>query len=150
MDLNKKCLRPLGINVIVNLNINIAIKDNQDTGQTGQKSQRWETGQTDLTFKLDFPGNLFRAAFAILAMFLGWSQISKSNRVSLNWATDIGTYIEISPLKRKILLKPLDFEHSVTVKVLKASLCPAAFLYQIFSTDLQFKASEPLDLANVI
>ena len=28
-----------------------------------------ETGQTDLTFKLDFPGNLCRAAFAILAMF---------------------------------------------------------------------------------
>ena len=55
-----------------------------------------------------------------------------------------------SPLKRKILLKPFDFEPSVTIKVLKASLCPAAFLYQIFSTDLQFKASEPLDLANVI
>ena len=28
------------------------------------------TGQTDLTFKLEFPGNLWRAAFAILAMFL--------------------------------------------------------------------------------
>ena len=28
-----------------------------------------KTGQTDLTFKLDFPGNLCRAAFAILAMF---------------------------------------------------------------------------------
>ena len=40
MDPNKKCLRPIGINEIVNLNINIAIKDNQDTGQTGQKSQR--------------------------------------------------------------------------------------------------------------
>ena len=26
-------------------------------------------GQTDLTFKLDFPSKLFRAAFAILAMF---------------------------------------------------------------------------------
>ena len=40
---------------------------NQDTGQT---SQRWETGQTDLTFKFDFPGNLCRpAAFAILAVF---------------------------------------------------------------------------------
>ena len=28
-----------------------------------------QTGQTDQTFKLDFPGNLCRAAFAILAMF---------------------------------------------------------------------------------
>ena len=28
-----------------------------------------ETGQTDLTFKHDFPGNLCWAAFAILAMF---------------------------------------------------------------------------------
>ena len=28
-----------------------------------------QTGQTDLTLKLDFPGNLCRAAFAILAMF---------------------------------------------------------------------------------
>ena len=28
-----------------------------------------QTGQTDLTFKLDFPGNLWRAAFAYLAMF---------------------------------------------------------------------------------
>ena len=27
-----------------------------------------QTGQTDVTFKLDFPGNLCRAAFAILAM----------------------------------------------------------------------------------
>ena len=31
--------------------------------------QREQTGQTDLTFKLDFPSKLFRAAFAILAMF---------------------------------------------------------------------------------
>ena len=30
---------------------------------------RGQTGQTILTFKLDFPGNLWRAAFAILAMF---------------------------------------------------------------------------------
>ena len=29
-----------------------------------------QTGQTDLTLKLDFPGNLCRAAFAILAMFV--------------------------------------------------------------------------------
>ena len=35
-------------------------QDNQDTGQPGQ---------TDLTFKIDFSGNLCRAAFAILAMF---------------------------------------------------------------------------------
>ena len=39
------------------------------TGQTGQSSPKGLTGQTDLTFKLDFPGNLCRAAFAILAMF---------------------------------------------------------------------------------
>ena len=28
-----------------------------------------QIGQTDLTFKLDFPGNLCGTAFAILAMF---------------------------------------------------------------------------------
>ena len=41
-------------------------------GQTGLTSQGGETGhgQTDLTYKLDFPVNLYRAAFAILAMFL--------------------------------------------------------------------------------
>ena len=44
-------------------------QDNQGTGQTGQTSQRRETGQTDLTFKLDFSGNLCRATFAIRAMF---------------------------------------------------------------------------------
>ena len=36
--------------------------------EIGQTSQR-QTGQIDLTFKLDFPGNLCRAAFAIFAMF---------------------------------------------------------------------------------
>ena len=35
-------------------------------GQTGETSQ---IGQTDPTFKIDFPGNLCRAAFTILAMF---------------------------------------------------------------------------------
>ena len=39
------------------------------TGQTGQTSQRGLTGQRDLTFKLDIPGNLCRAPVAILAMF---------------------------------------------------------------------------------
>ena len=39
------------------------------TGQTGQTSQRGHTVQTDLTFELDFLGNLLRAAFEILAMF---------------------------------------------------------------------------------
>ena len=34
--------------------------------------QPW-TGQTDLTFKLDFPGNLCKAAFTILAMFWTWN-----------------------------------------------------------------------------
>ena len=37
--------------------------------QTRQTSQRRLTGQTDLRFKLDFSGNLWGAAFAILAMF---------------------------------------------------------------------------------
>ena len=31
-----------------------------------------QTGQTKLTLKLDFTGNLCRAAFAILAMFYTW------------------------------------------------------------------------------
>ena len=48
------------------------------THRTGQKSQGGETGPTDLTFKLDFPGNLCRAAFAIHAMFL--SQFRKGVR----------------------------------------------------------------------
>ena len=39
------------------------------TGQTGQPGQTGQTGQTDLTIKLDFSGNLCRAAFAVLAMF---------------------------------------------------------------------------------
>ena len=34
-------------------------------GRTGQE----RTGKTKLPFKLDFPGNLCGAAFAILAMF---------------------------------------------------------------------------------
>ena len=42
------------------------------TGQTGQTSQRGLTRWTDLFFKLDFPGSLCRAAFAILAMFRLW------------------------------------------------------------------------------
>ena len=36
-------------------------------GQPGQMGHTEQTGQTDL--KLEFPGNLCRAAFAILAMF---------------------------------------------------------------------------------
>ena len=36
------------------------------TGQTGKK------GQTDQPFRLYFPGNLCRAAFTILAMYLAW------------------------------------------------------------------------------
>ena len=41
-------------------------------GQRGQRGQTGQTGQTDLTFKFDSPGNLCRAASAILAMyFLG-------------------------------------------------------------------------------
>ena len=32
--------------------------------------KKGQTGQTDLTFKPHFPGNLCRAALAILAMFL--------------------------------------------------------------------------------
>ena len=90
--------------------------------------------------------------------FVEWIKISQQIiHISRGVNTACSPYVEccphfgaFSPLKRKILLKPLDFEQSVTIKVLKASLCPAAFLYQIFSTDLQFKASEPLDLANVI
>ena len=31
--------------------------------------QKGQTGQTKQTLKLDFPGNLCRAAFAIIAMF---------------------------------------------------------------------------------
>ena len=34
------------------------------------RTKRTKRGQIDLTFKLDFPGNLDRAAFANLAMFL--------------------------------------------------------------------------------
>ena len=36
------------------------------SGQTGKPGN---PGQTDLTFKLDFPGNLWRASFANFAMF---------------------------------------------------------------------------------
>ena len=40
MDPNKKCLRPIGINEIVNLNINIAIKDNQDRQDRKVRDER--------------------------------------------------------------------------------------------------------------
>ena len=42
----------------------MVIRTDRKTRTNGQ------TRQTELTFKLDFPGNLCRAAFAILAMFL--------------------------------------------------------------------------------
>ena len=43
----------------------------QDTRDRQDRQVREEkTGQTDLTFKLEFPGNLCSAGFAILAMFL--------------------------------------------------------------------------------
>ena len=42
----------------------MVIRTDRKTKKNGQ------TGQTDLTFKLHFPGNLCRAAFAILATFL--------------------------------------------------------------------------------
>ena len=52
------------------------IEDTQDTqrpdrGQTEdrQGTDRTDSRQTKLTFKLDFPGKLCLAAFAILAMF---------------------------------------------------------------------------------
>ena len=38
-------------------------------GQPGQTGQTGKTGQTELTLKLAFPGNLCRAAFAVLTMF---------------------------------------------------------------------------------
>ena len=42
----------------------------QDDKQDRQDKQDKQKNRTDkLTFKLDFPGNLCRAAFAILAMF---------------------------------------------------------------------------------
>ena len=57
----------------------------EGTGET-DRTDKWRglAGQTDLIFKLDFPNNLCRTAFVILAMFLGWSQIFKSNRFKLS------------------------------------------------------------------
>ena len=47
-------------------------QDNKDGGQarqTGQTSEGGLAGQTDLTFKLDFPGNLCRAAFGVFSCY---------------------------------------------------------------------------------
>ena len=44
----------------------MVVWSSEHTGRPGH------TGQIDLTFKPDFPGNLWRAAFAILAMFCLW------------------------------------------------------------------------------
>ena len=49
--------------IIVVVMVVMVIRTDRKTRTNGH------TGQTDLTFKLDFPGNLCRAAFAILAMF---------------------------------------------------------------------------------
>ena len=44
-----------------------------DPGHTGQTRETSQRGQTDLTLGVDFPGNLGRAALAILAMFCLYS-----------------------------------------------------------------------------
>ena len=58
--------------VMVNMviTVEIAIRTDRTTKVTGQTRQTSQRGQTDLTFKLDIPGNLCRAAFAILAMII--------------------------------------------------------------------------------
>ena len=50
-------------------------QDNQDNQDTRDRQDR-QAERTDMTFKLDFPGNLCREAFAILAMFLFFCSIS--------------------------------------------------------------------------
>ena len=52
------------IMVIMVFMVIMIIRTDRKTRTTGR------TGQRDLTFKLEFPGNLCRAAFAILALFL--------------------------------------------------------------------------------
>ena len=50
---------------------NQGIQDRQDKRNRRGQTKSEKTDRTDrLTFRLDFPGNLCRAAFAILAMFL--------------------------------------------------------------------------------
>ena len=57
--------------VVVVIRVVMVIRtDPGHTGQTGETSQR---GHTDLTLGVDFPGNLGRAALAILAMFCLYS-----------------------------------------------------------------------------
>ena len=80
------------------------------TGQQGQRGQARQTGQTseedwqdrqiwhlNLTFRVTCVGQLSQF-LRCLGLLIYWPQMFKSNRVSLNWATDIDTYIELSPL----------------------------------------------------
>ena len=78
-------------------------------GQTGQTSQGWETGQTDLTFKLDFPGNLCRAASQFLRYFylILWSS-SFSMRI---WVLrEIGQLSDILHFSLEMTNHPISFQ----------------------------------------
>ena len=55
------------INVVMLVMVIMVIRTDKKTRKT--RTNRTERGQIDLTFKLDFPGNLCRASFANFAMF---------------------------------------------------------------------------------
>ena len=70
----------------------MVIRTDRKTRTNGQ------TGQTDLTFKLDFPGNLCRAAFAILAMF----HCCSLKVVSGKWIERQSSYYKQTEYRRKL------------------------------------------------
>ena len=73
-----------------------------------------QTGQTKLTLKLDFPGNLWLAAFAILAMFILW-RVLQLLRLLTNLISWIREMIDLSHIDNckttKTALKSPNHDH---------------------------------------
>ena len=63
--------------VVVMVFMDIRTDRTARTHGTNKTDRTDKSGQTDLTFKHDFAGNLSGASFAILAMF--WSRLTLSN-----------------------------------------------------------------------
>ena len=79
-------------------------------GQTGQTG---EAGKTWLTFQIDFPGNLWRAAFAILAMFWRTKRRLKEPRDNIKSMTSLYWYYFISTLSLSLVLSQSEWAHLI-------------------------------------
>ena len=75
---------------------------------TGQTRQTGQIGQTKLTFKLDIPGSLCRAAFAILAMlFLA---------IEMHFANFRKHYVDEKVWMTNFIFLPCHISHGITEK----------------------------------